>query len=231
MIYITGDIHGTEDIGKVVRFFGDPNVASNLTKQDYLILLGDTSICWDDGKEDSKVKQILRALPVTTLFVDGNHDNHQLIAEYPVLEWNGGRVHEIETDILHLMRGEIFTIEGKTFFVFGGAYSIDQYRRVEGISWWSEEMPSAEEYRRGWTNLREHDYAVDVILTHTAPQFVVDALGMELMEGEEELQNYLQEVAENVTYDAWYCGHFHEDAEVDGQIRVLMEDIVCLSAY
>ena len=228
MIYITGDIHGTIDIGKVIRFFSNPNVSDGLTKEDYLILLGDTSICWDDGKIDTEVKQILRNLPVTTLFVDGNHDNHQLIAEYPVLDRNGGRIHEIEPDILHLMRGEVFTIEEKTFFTFGGGYSIDQHIRTEGISWRPEEMPSAEEYQRGWNNLRKHECAVDVILTHTAPQFVVDELGMEFMEGEEDLQNYLQEIADNVDYDAWYCGHFHEDEVVDERFRVLMDEIICL---
>lgn len=228
MIYIAGDIHATIDVGKVVRYFSDPQVSANLTKRDYLILLGDTAICWDDGKIDTEVKRILRALPVTTLFIDGNHDNHRLIAEYPVVEWNGGHVHEIDSDILHLMRGEIFTIEGKTFFTFGGAYSIDQYRRTEGVSWWPEEMPSAEEYARGWANLQAHGYAIDVILTHTAPRYAIEAMRMELFEGEEDLQNYLQEVAENVAYDAWYCGHFHEDVEVDDRFRVLMQDIVCL---
>ena len=228
MIYITGDIHGTLDIGKVVRFFSDSNVSAGLTKDDYLILLGDTAICWDDGKIDTEVKRILRDLPVTTLFIDGNHDNHQLIAEFPVVGWNGGHVHEIEPDILHLMRGEVFTIEDKTFFTFGGAYSIDCLRRIEGVSWWPEEMPSAEEYRHGWDSLRQNGYAVDVILTHTAPSFVLNELRLEFMEGEEELQNYLQEIADNVDYGAWYCGHFHEDVVVDDRFRVLMDDVVCL---
>lgn len=31
------------------------------------------------------------------------------------MEWQGGKVHEIEEGILHLMRGQIFEIEGKTF--------------------------------------------------------------------------------------------------------------------
>ena len=228
MIYITGDIHGTIDIGKVIRFFGDANMSSNLTKQDFLILLGDTSICWDGGKIDSEVKQILRSLPVTTLFIDGNHDNHWELAEYPVLEWNGGHIHEVEPDILHLMRGEVFTIEDKTFFTFGGANSIDAHLRVEGLSWWPEELPSAEEYDRGFRNLRKCGYAVDVILTHTAPPFVMDALGAQFFDEEEELQNYLQEIADTVDYGAWYCGHFHVDETIDNQFRILMDDIVCL---
>ena len=228
MIFITGDIHGTIDIDKVIHFFSNEDNKKILTKQDYLILLGDTSICWDDGKIDSKVKSILQSLPVTTLFIDGNHDNHRLIAEYPVLEWNGGHIHEIESDILHLMRGEVFTIENKKFFTFGGAYSIDQHRRTEGISWWPEEMPSAEEYQRGLRNLDKHHNRVDYILTHTAPSFIVSELGLEFMEGEEELQGYLTEVAERVDFKAWFCGHFHEDMTVDEKFHVMMDEIRCI---
>lgn len=228
MIFITGDIHGSIDINKIVRYFSDEALPRPITKQDYLILLGDTSICWDDGKIDTEVKRILRSLPLTTLFVDGNHDNHQLIAEYPILEWNGGLVHEIEPDILHLMRGEIFTIEDKTFFAFGGAFSIDQHCRAEGISWWPEEMPTIEEYENGRRNLNVYDRQVDVILTHTAPASIIPELTFEYIEGEEELQNYLEEIAETVEFTDWYCGHFHQDVTIDGCFHVLMDDIVCL---
>lgn len=226
MIFITGDIHGTIDIDKVIRHFSNEELTKNLTKQDYLILLGDTSVCWDDGKIDSEVKQILRSLPITTLFIDGNHDNHRLIAEYPVLEWNGGLVHEIEPDILHLMRGEVFTIEDKKFFAFGGAHSIDQLRRTEGVSWWPEEMPSEEEYEHGIINLNRHNNCVDYILTHTAPTFIVDELGLEFMEGEEELQRYLEEIAENVGFDKWFCGHFHEDMIIEEKYHIMMDEII-----
>lgn len=226
MIFIAGDIHGTIDIDKVVGYFSNEELTKNLTKQDYLILLGDTSICWDDGKIDTEVKHILRSLPVTTLFIDGNHDNHRLIAEYPVLEWNGGLVHEIEPDILHLMRGEVFTIAGKKFFAFGGAHSIDQLRRTEGVSWWPEEMPNKEEYERGIKKLNRHNNCVDYILTHTAPAFIVDELGLEFMEGEEELQRYLEEIAENVGFKKWFCGHFHEDMIIEEKYHVMMDEII-----
>ena len=228
MIFITGDIHGTIDINKIINFFSNEDNSKNLTKQDYLILLGDTSICWDDGKIDSKVKTILKNLPVTALFVDGNHDNHRLIADYPIYKWHGGHVHEIEPDILHLMRGEVFTIENKKFFTFGGAYSVDQYCRTEGISWWPEEMPNAEEYQRGLSNLENHNYRVDFILTHTAPMYVINQLGLEYMEGEDELRNYLEEIAQTVDFKGWYCGHFHEDITIDEKFHVMMNEIKCL---
>ena len=62
----------------------------------------------------------------TTLFVDGNHENYtRLYNDYSVVEWHGGKVHKIRDSVLHLMRGEVFDIDGKTIFVFGGARSHD----------------------------------------------------------------------------------------------------------
>ena len=63
--------------------------------------------------------------------------------------------------MIHLMRGQIFTIDGLKFFTFGGAYSIDKMSRAEGISWFPEEIPSREEYEEGWANLEKEDFQVD----------------------------------------------------------------------
>lgn len=43
------------------------------------------------------------------------------------------------------MRGEIYLIEGKKIFTFGGAFSHDKMYRREGISWWEDELPTKEE--------------------------------------------------------------------------------------
>ena len=71
------------------------------------------------------------------------------------------------------MRGEIYTIEGKTFFTFGGGYSIDQPLRKENVSWRPQEMPSKQEYENGLTHLEKVNNQVDYILTHTAPDETV----------------------------------------------------------
>ena len=39
----------------------------------------------------------------------------------PVAEWHGGKVHRIRPHVLHLMRGQIFELEGCRFFTMGGA--------------------------------------------------------------------------------------------------------------
>ena len=47
-------------------------------------------------------------------------------------------------------------------------------------------------------------------------------------EGEEELQQYLQRVADRVEFEGWYFGHFHEDTEVEDMFYCLYDDVVVL---
>lgn len=82
-------------------------------------------------------------------------------------------MYKIRPNVLHLMRGEVFNIEGRSFFVMGGGYSIDKYRRTERVSWWHQEMPSEEEYNNALEDLRKVDFKVDYIITHTAPSEIV----------------------------------------------------------
>lgn len=123
----------------------------------------------------------------TTLWVDGNHENFDRIKTYPVTEWHGGRVQMISESIIHLMRGEIYEINGLSVFTFGGAMSVDrgpalgkeesekeQYRaRDEHICWWPEEEPSQEERDNALNNLAAHGNKVDIIVTHEAPRFIL----------------------------------------------------------
>lgn len=228
MIYLSGDTHGSIDLQKVIDFFENETLLMPLTKKDYLIILGDSGICWDDGRNDAWVKKHLQELPVTTLWIDGNHENFALLEEYPQQKWHGGSVHVIKPDILHLMRGCCFEIDGRIFWVFGGGFSIDQAYRTPAISWWPREMPSMQEYQRGMDSLKACSYQVDYILTHTAPLAVVKQLVPDVLPGEEVLQQYLQNVAEQADFSGWYFGHWHMDITVDGKYHGLMEEIVRL---
>lgn len=66
---------------------------------------------------------------------------------YPIEEWHGGKVHYIRPHIIHLINGQLFLIENKTFFVMGGASSHDKEYRKEGISWWAKEEPNDVDYQ------------------------------------------------------------------------------------
>ena len=146
MIYITGDTHCPFDISKLKpHHFPEGQI---LTKEDYVIICGDFGAVWDDMLPDLFWRDWLDSQPWTTLFVDGNHENFELLDDYPVSRWHGGKVHFIKESVIHLMRGQIYTIDGKTFFTFGGGYSCDIETRVEHRSWWQQELPTTQEWKK-----------------------------------------------------------------------------------
>ena len=131
--------------------------------------------------EESYWLDWLNDKPFTTLFVDGNHSNHTRLKAFPRIKYHGGMAHKIRDNIYHLMRGYVFEFERKKFFTFGGAQShdiqdgilyikdyesltatVDDYNkrtrkgqmlRIDGISWWKDELPTAAEMKRGIANL------------------------------------------------------------------------------
>lgn len=226
MIFITGDTHGTYDIAKLPAYFDRRN---DVTKEDYLIICGDVAVCGFGGDDERETRKILRNLPVTVLFCDGNHENFASLEDYPVEEWNGGKVHFIEDDIIHLMRGEIFDIEGKSFLVCGGAFSVDYRERTDGVDWFSDrEMPSQKEYNNLWKHVEEAGNAVDYIITHTGPEEVVEELGFAILDDEAKLGREFQNIVDNVDFKAWFFGHLHVDEVVDDIYYCLYNDVICL---
>lgn len=219
MIYLCGDTHGLNDIRKLTRYFKDDKDPDGytVTKSDYLIILGDVACCWDGKGHDKKVRKTLHELPPTILWLDGNHENFDMIGKLPVTKnWHGGKVqYVLRDDIIHLMRGEIYNIEGKIFFVMGGGLSIDKMWRTPGLSWWPQEMPSMKEYDNGIRNLDNCGYKADYILSHTCPGRIAKKLVSDIFPGEEELQRYFDDVAAETEFKGWYFGHWHMDRDID----------------
>ena len=119
-IFITGDCHG--DYTKLgYHHFSE---GRQLTKNDYVIICGDFGF-WCESQEQTYWMDWLEDRPFTTLWVDGNHENYDLLATISAKEWHGGSVQFFRPSVIHLMRGQVFTIAGKTFFTFGGAQSHD----------------------------------------------------------------------------------------------------------
>lgn len=226
MIYITGDTHMPLDMAKLSldRF---PEQAG-LTKDDYVIVCGDFGGVWDGRWHDHKCMKDLEARNFTTLFIDGNHENFHLLNRMPMEVWNGGKVHRVGKGVLHLMRGQVFALEGMTFFTMGGGYSIDRAYRTPGRSWWPEEMPSDAERREAMANLARHGYSVDVILTHAAPESLMNLFFPDHA-GELPLNLFLQEVMDRTAYRRWFFGHLHEDRTIDDRHRALYQDVIPLT--
>lgn len=171
MLYVTGDTHNER-----LRFTYEEAAVNMLKSGDKLIVAGDFGFVFWDTDEEQEFRQFLAKKPYQILFVDGNHENHDLLNSFPVEILFGGKVHVIARDdegapkVIHLMRGQIYTIEGKKVFTFGGGFSIDRVYRKEGESWWSSEMPSDEDYKEAIKNLELNNFQVDFIVTHAAPE-------------------------------------------------------------
>jgi len=188
MIFLTGDCHGRFERFSKSQLIKLPHF---IQPEDYVIVCGDFGLLWaKDRVFKYNMKQLSR-LPFTILWVSGNHENYNMIAEYPLELWNGGKVrHIIRDKVILLERGQAFNIEGKSFFAFGGAsshdiqggildkdsptYDEDRMRavrsglpyRVRNESWWEQELPTEEELQVGRKTLSRLGYSVDYVITH-----------------------------------------------------------------
>lgn len=248
MIYITGDTHSDFSRFEEDKF----PIQTEMSKNDYVIICGDFGGIWTFEEESSREKYWLDWLSqrnFTTLFVDGNHENYtRLYNDYPVEEWHGGKVHKIRESVIHLMSGEIFNIDNKKFFTFGGARShdirdgilnIDEYEkiyeyqkrgayfRIRDYSWWDLELPTDGKMKNGINNLEKVNYKVDYIITHCCPTSVQAILSGGTYK-KDYLTDYLQKISEKCEFKKWYFGHYHNNRQIDSKYILLYEDIVPL---
>lgn len=258
MIFVTGDTHG--DMGRFSchRF----PFQRDLEKENYVIVCGDFGLIWDvsakspkglltESEREKWWLDWLEKLPFTVLFVDGNHENFDRLNQYPVELWNGGKVHKIRPKVIHLMRGQVFELEGKKIFTFGGARSHDiqdgilekddpklkekirelnrrnALYRVNHVNWWKQEMPSEEEMEEGWNNLAKHQFEVDYIITHCCPESVQTLIEAQLEE-HNELTAYFDKLRNVCRYEKWYFGHYHANKTVSRKEVLLYHFIVKL---
>ena len=247
MIFITGDCHGdfrrfTEDIFPEQK---------ELTRDDTVIVCGDFGLWHDTGDERERLDFLARR-PFTLAFVDGNHENFDRLYsdEFPTVEFRGGRAQQLRENVFHLLRGQLYELEGKTFWTFGGARSHDirdgildpadysserSFRqavkiwdrngkmfRINHASWWEQELPSEEEMAFGLQTLEQHGNRVDYIVSHCCPQEVASLCGFR---DPDKLTQYFNTVAHTVRFDRWYFGHYHDERQIMSKFILLYEKI------
>ena len=241
-IFVTGDIHA-----EIYPRFSNASFPAQreLTKDDIVIVAGDFGIPWTDGgAADAYALRELEKRPFTTCFVDGNHENYDLLEQYPEQTWHGGRVHRINDSVIHLMRGQVFDIDDTTIFAFGGAASHDvedgildaydpdlkdkaralrkagKYRyRINHLSWWEREMPDQSEYDEGMANLERHGFDVDYVITHCPPTTVLRQMGFD---DPDDMARYFQDIKDCTRFRTWYFGHLHEDCALPWERTVAL---------
>ncbi len=248
MIFVTGDCHA--DFKRFSKeIFPEQE---EMTKEDYVIICGDFGGVWNQYEESKQEKwwmDWLEQKPFTTLFVDGNHENFDRLYSYPVEEWHGGKVHKIRPSVIHLMRGQVFAIDGKKIFTFGGASSHDisggilepedpdfkqkkkeldrdwKPYRINRVSWWVQELPTIDEMEEGRKNLSTNNNEVDFIVSHCCASSTQVLLGGSLFQPDR-LTNYFEEIRQQVKFKKWFFGHYHDNRNVNVEELLVYEQIV-----
>lgn len=149
--------------------------------------------------------------------------NFSRLNAYPIEMWNGGKIHKISDSIFHLMRGQVFEIDGIKIFTMGGAESYDKLYRREGFDWWREEIPSYQEISEMIQNADDIK-KVDYILTHTCTSDIVPKLvdGVAI----DPTNQILDVLNEKINYKHWYFGHWHIDKNIDKKHTCLYNKII-----
>lgn len=230
MIWITGDIHGSYDIRKLSserwpegRSLGD---------DDFLIICGDFGMPWTGSNDEKHWLGWLNEKPWTTLYVDGNHECYPYLEDLPVTRRWGGDVQRYPDypSVFRLMRGQVFELQGLTFFTMGGASSHDKEYRVEGESWWVEELPSLAEYETAERNLDTCGWKVDYVVSHCCSSRMLSralaAGGGPRRAVYDGLSDWFNELEEKLEFKRWFFGHCHGDKLIDEWHRLLYQDIV-----
>lgn len=203
MVYITGDTHGDLERFKTKE-------VKRLRRGDSLIVCGDFGFLWNGSKEEEKVLRWLGKRRYNLLFLEGTHDNLELLSRYPTSPWNGGQVRQISGNLRQLVRGHIFQLEGDSFFAMGGGESSDLDTRVEGESWWREEMPTQEELQDARRRLEEAGNVVDFIITHECSASMRNFMEMDDLRIHP-LGAFLTEVEKSCRFKRWFFGACHRD--------------------
>ena len=222
--FITGDQHG--QFGGLKDFCKKAETTTN----DVLIILGDAGVNYTLKDNDLWLKRSLTKIPITFAFVHGNHEERPYnVPGYKLVPspFGAGNVwfDERFPNQFFFDDGE-YTLGDKPALVIGGAYSVDKnYRLMSGNKWFESEQISSEMKAKLLQETAGKHY--NYILTHTCPtNYIPRDMFLSVIKQEEvdrSTEDFLQLIHDQITYDAWYCGHWHTDRIVD-KVNFLFHD-------
>lgn len=221
LIYVTGDTHGEAD-----RLSSSKLKA--LKEGDTLIICGDFGFIWDNGKKEQKILKHLGKRKYNICFIDGTHENFSLLNNYEISEWNGGKVHKIYGNLYHLLRGQVYNIDGTTVFTMGGGESPDIDIRTDENGWSKDEIPTQDELLEGAQNLEKHNYAVDMVITHEPPTRIKGFLQLKDYDNLRvtALNAYFEELSNSCKFGKWFFGSMHIDKYISNTHIGVFKNII-----
>lgn len=220
MVYVTGDLHG--DYKKLKK------ALKRCKKNDYLLIAGDFGFLWSGTPAEKKLLHKIGKSKTKIGFVDGANENFELLNLYQPSDFCGGQAANISGNLWYLMRGEVYEMEDRKIFCFGGAKSDSaETKQAEG-KWFPEEMPTLEQMQRGYENLKKHHFEVDCLLTHQPSGSILASLEDGYIDCDG-LQVYLDEINKEVQYRVWVFGRLHRDRRITYKHYAVFGDVLPLN--
>lgn len=223
MIFITGDTH--RDISRFTC-----KAAKRIKKNDTLIICGDFGFIWDGSVAERKQLKMLGKKKYNILFVEGVHENFEELHKYDTEEWNGGMTRKISGNLRQLMRGQIFEIEGKKIFAFGGGRSDenDSYLNPADTNAeirWRLEIPTDNELDEGMRNLEKFGFKVDYIVSYEPPAKISEFMNLGKSD-RSHVNTYLDQIREKVDFKRWFFGRHHVNKVIPPKFRAVFDNII-----
>ncbi len=213
-VFITGDTHFTNDLSKLKR--SQWETGYTLTKKDVLIIAGDFGFFWNHKrtKDEAYWLKWLDDRPWSTCFIDGNHENHDLLDNLQKMNKFGDAVGIAGHSIFHLLRGRVYKINNKRILTIGGAHSTDRAYREWGRSMWMQEEITEKDIDIAFRNIAIHHNKVDYVVTHCAP-VEFSKLAIELSYAPfytpDHSEEFLSMLLKEVEFKTWFFGHYHTE--------------------
>lgn len=206
---LAGDWHGSSQQGLSVI------TSAHIRNIDVVFQVGDFGIWQDDKKYLNKLEHQLSNWDMHLFFIDGNHENFDML-EVKRINDDGTRF--VREHITYVPRGHRWEWGGIKFLALGGAASIDKGSRVEGRSWWPQELITEDDVKKSIEGGE-----ADVMICHdspaSAPNTITDDVagqrwaakffGREHLDVCTEHRKTLQRVTDVVKPKALFHGHYH----------------------
>lgn len=154
MIGYIGDVHGSlSNVEYAVRFCVKMGATTLIQTGDFW--------CYDDHRTITKLNRVLTRIgeqhgggnTPTLYFIDGNHENYNIIDP-------DGDIVTYGDHVTYIPRGSVIDIEGISHGFLGGASSSDREYRQEGKNWWPQEAIHNAQAEK------LYDKQFDVFVTH-----------------------------------------------------------------
>lgn len=241
--FVTGDTHG-----QVLFRLSQINAGKYAVSQTALIILGDAGINFYLNKTDMNLKRNIQNTGYTVYCVRGNHEERPENLGY-IEHWydenvKGYVMYEPDyPNIKYFEDGNAYEICGKSVLVIGGAYSVDKWYRLNRVGVTSKlDKDYLNPRKTGWfpdeqlldwemTTIEKEHFGkhYDVILTHTCPiswePTDLFLPGLDQSSIDKTMELWLDKIKQNVSWNIWLFGHYHDDRLVRPGVEMYFNDI------